>query len=1160
MNSKTAIVPILFLIGIAASCEKSKDPIQEMSKGVALLEQYRYMDAYRVFDGLTKAYPDWDAAFVNKGIAAFNAQGAKAADIKEDMLQVAENCYREALRLNPGNPHALLSAGICYNHTRKMKEALDSVQRVVEIDPNDPYALFHLGVILLDEGQSDQARVALEKVIKLQPSFGSAYWRLKDVYRKGGDTSKSLEATSEFKQLNDGEVAVIVGNKYGENGRYSLAIRDSAPPGWKGPRATWTPPSFPKIDPAVKISARGVEARRRPDGKPLTPAMAVGDLTGDGSCELVLCGEEGEAAGAPASTVIYTRDASGRYQVLKKLPVDGTLCVLGDIDSDRDSDLVLAGPDWLRFFDNDGKGGFSEKAWKIEDESHKGFPVRLYCADLDSDWDLDVICLRQEAAGDGKVRSRLEILNNNRDGTFKDISGQCGVTPFGFPAAELIVDDLDGDIDVDLMVVDGESGAPSIYENLRLWRYRPKAQDAATPRAPGLFSTAGGDFDGDGDEDLALFCGGALHLWKNVGALAFEQDAAFESRFSAMGGTAGVFGDFLGSFQMSLLVLDAKTDGGSAFISGPGADKSLAIPGVSGGAPGTFSALVTPMTKSGPAEVVLCGTASGALSHAVQSGANWIGLNLEGSRKPIGDKEKANLSAIGAAVEIRVGTKRLVQRTNAGAGGTARSPSRVWCGLAGEGVADYARILWPDGVLQSEMGLAGGKVHDILEIQRKPTSCPMLFAWDGEKHVFVGDFLGVGGLGYFELPGVYSKPDPTEYVLLPALEPKGGTYQLEIIEPMEECTYLDEFHLTVVDHPAGVTVLPEEMFAVTGPAPGFRLLAFPEKIFPVRATNGRGEDVTELLREVDRRYANSLQRDARFPGLSAETHAIDLEFDGRLDSAGVGEATRPYLVLHGFVEYGYSTSNFAAWQARAEFHAPTVSVQRGGQWVVLRKEWGFPAGYPRYMTVDLSGCLRAGDRRLRVETSMNIHWDQAFLGNASEGSSIHATDLPPESAELSFQGFPPEESPDGSVPLLYVYRDFEATAPIKLFPGDYTRFGDVRELLEKADDRFVIFGPGDALSLRVRPDSLPPLPQGFRRTFLAKAFGYCKDMDLYTAHPERVEPLPFRAMSGYPFQGGEEYPATPQNEGYRRTWNTRRIRGTYLDGVEKLPSAAMSDS
>ena len=49
-----------------------------------------------------------------------------------------------------------------------------------------------------------------------------------------------------------------------------------------------------------------------------------------------------------------------------------------------------------------------------------------------------------------------------------------------------------------------------------------------------------------------------------------------------------------------------------------------------------------------------------------------------------------------------------------------------------------------------------------------------------------------------------------------------------------------------------------------------------------------------------------------------------------------------------------------------------------------------------------------------------------------------------------------------------------------------------------------------------------------------------KDMDLYTAHPDTVEPLPFHAMPSYPYPDGVHFPDDPLHESYRREWNTRR--------------------
>ena len=91
--------------------------------------------------------------------------------------------------------------------------------------------------------------------------------------------------------------------------------------------------------------------------------------------------------------------------------------------------------------------------------------------------------------------------------------------------------------------------------------------------------------------------------------------------------------------------------------------------------------------------------------------------------------------------------------------------------------------------------------------------------------------------------------------------------------------------------------------------------------------------------------------------------------------------------------------------------------------------------------------------------------------------------------------------------------------------GRLTRFGDVTELLHQRDDRFVIFGPGDDLTVRFDAGSLPPLPAGWRRSYVLRTAGYCKDTALSTAHGATVEPLPFRAMRNYPYGPDQHYPA-----------------------------------
>ena len=73
--------------------------------------------------------------------------------------------------------------------------------------------------------------------------------------------------------------------------------------------------------------------------------------------------------------------------------------------------------------------------------------------------------------------------------------------------------------------------------------------------------------------------------------------------------------------------------------------------------------------------------------------------------------------------------------------------------------------------------------------------------------------------------------------------------------------------------------------------------------------------------------------------------------------------------------------------------------------------------------------------------------------------------LDPVDAHLRWRGFSREITPDGREPFGYDYEQISFTSPWKVMPGRYTREGDVRELLLKSDDMFVISRPGDEISL-----------------------------------------------------------------------------------------------
>jgi len=48
-------------------------------------------------------------------------------------------------------------------------------------------------------------------------------------------------------------------------------------------------------------------------------------------------------------------------------------------------------------------------------------------------------------------------------------------------------------------------------------------------------------------------------------------------------------------------------------------------------------------------------------------------------------------------------------------------------------------------------------------------------------------------------------------------------------------------------------------------------------------------------------------------------------------------------------------------------------------------------------------------------------------------------------------------------------------------------------------------------------------------------------MDINSASPDAVEPLPFHRMTRYPYTAPEHYPDTPAYRHYRTTYNTRVV-------------------
>ena len=188
----------------------------------------------------------------------------------------------------------------------------------------------------------------------------------------------------------------------------------------------------------------------------------------------------------------------------------------------------------------------------------------------------------------------------------------------------------------------------------------------------------------------------------------------------------------------------------------------------------------------------------------------------------------SNRSAVGAKVEMRAGSLR--QQLEIYAATPAPAPADISFGVGDRPGADVVRVLWPSGILQAETGASPAArqearegrrqpsrrarpqvgavasltgVLKIEELDRKPSSCPYLYTWNGERFEFITDFLGGGEMGYWLAPGARNTPDPDEYVRIAGdrLRARDGRYELRVTNELEESLFLDRVQLVAVAHP-----------------------------------------------------------------------------------------------------------------------------------------------------------------------------------------------------------------------------------------------------------------------------------------------------------------------------------------------------------------------
>jgi tetratricopeptide (TPR) repeat protein len=1144
MNITRAAV-IAFIILIIGLALLSAAPQQKTSRpentseaarlnnlGCAYMNQQLFEKGLNAFQQASKLDPKLAIAKLNQAVALVNLQ--RIDEAKKLLLEVTQS--------SPKDPHAWYNLGLLYKNSGEPQTAVDAFKNVTQIDSHDPDAWYMLGTVYVQMKQFPEAIDAFQHALKLNPLHASAEFGLSRAYQQSGDSGHAREHLKRFQYITHNKLGATMSLAYGEQGQYSRA-EESAAVAEKVPAPINV--RFVDVTAEAGLATKTDSSNAKDMASFLGSGACFLDYDGDGKVDLFLA-DNGKEGGIS----LFHNLGGGKFEdVTRKAGLDPALhaigCTAGDYDNDGSVDLAFSTVTEIHLLHNEKNGTFKDVT-EVAGIKNDGLSLGLNLIDYDHDGDLDLYITRfqnppapgpQQPIGlpSGLPFGGNAMWRNNGNGTFTDVTKDLEM--YADPSVASVGTDYNNDRAVDLLVADIKG--PTIFENPREGKF-PSRNPWSSSMPPLTAGIAVLDFNHDGWMDFAFthWRVPGITLWRNNQGKSFEPVTLPTPNWVRGWGVAAIDYDNDGWIDLAAV---GETKDGKGEIRlfrnlGPEGFKDVtADVGLDKITLKDPRALITgDYDGDGAADLLITQNHGHAvLLHNEGGNKNhWLRLALKG----LAD----NKSAIGTKIEVFAGANRQKWEIAGSSGYLGQNSPDIIAGLGQAAQADVVRMLWPTGVLQDEIEVAGNRQQDYVEIDRRGSSCPTLFAWDGRHYALVGDMLGAGVVGHWDGPNERNIARPVEYIKLDrnSVREKDGKLSFRFMEPLEEAVYLDRVGLLAIDHPSAVDVYPNEYFANNPPYPPFRVVFSRDAKPPAGAWDEHGHNVLPDL--LAHKYFGDFEI-LPFAGFT-KRHSLELD---------LGEAYQGgplWLLMHGEIEYFTATSMYAADQAKLQPVSPYVEAQdASGKWKRVIDDLGFPAGGARTMTADLSGKLPVGTKRIRIWTNLQIYWDNILISRTPQNQSAHVTSVPLARADLGFHGFPLkiEGNPPGNVK--YIYEKASPTGPYTRPAGAYTRLGDVRPLLAAIDDRLVVFGSGDEVALDFDPARLPVLPQGWVRDYFFFANGYEKDMDFYAYEGNSVDPLPFSSMGTYPYPG-KSFPLDDEHMKYLLEFNTRQMSGHEASG------------
>ena len=1157
-NPITLIIYIIIICfsGCATNKQLEKEEYQLLlsyrNRGLAYIEEEQYLDAVRQFKSFIDIAPFEASGYANLGWAYLQLP---------NKLDSAEIYLLEAEELSQGNSDIVFMVAKMYELSDRNLVATERLHSIIDNRSDHVMSLYQLSEFYRISSETKdimKSEKLLSQILEVVPGNIAAHLKFVDLSIKNNHLKPALSSLEAVRQILPAipeeaniylkeSIRLLRNNDLSKSTIQSLIFHNLLKStalyksgaqelrGGPGPTAGSPISGFINLKPPIfnnnkktlnNVNFVDITNKSDLSGLNNIQVMIHGDYDMDGDDDLFVSKKNPDQS----SDQLILINQNG---VFKKKDTKSGISHLGkdhfatshDYDNDGYLDIIISNSLGVKLYKNNGLAEFVDMA------QQSGLYInhsvnKLGFFDFDLEGDLDIYVSKN---------GNNQLYRNNSDGTFTDVSNISDIIANEENTLDQAFGDFDDDGDVDMVVLN-ENNFIFYYDNIRQGYFNDLTKRSGLKHIGSPSSITTADYNNDGHLDIYICdLNGNHSLYKNKGDGVFIIDNKLNQlnpQLKDFSAKQAEFADLDNDGYLDLIIVGkpiGNTNNGVLLLHndrlGGFSSASNSLPPIQ--SPIDFIATTDVDTDGDLDLIVHQNDAAFVLRNDGGNINNYLKVRLAGLRA---GSSKNNYFGVGSKLELKAGDLYQMRSVN--------KPVTHF-GLGDRTQGDVVRVVWSNGVPQNHLNPQ--KNQTIVETQILKGSCPYLFAWNGSKFDFVTDVLWPSALGMplgiMAGEKLFAFPNSTdEYLKVPGekVEPRNGNYEFKFTTELWETPYLDNIKLMVIDHPDSVDIYVNETF-IPPPYPPFRIYSASNKRLPNIAIDNLGNDLRSALLLADEKYTDHLTP-SDYQGIT-EFHDMILDFG---DLSNVDSV---YLFMKGWLFPTDASINVNISQSNStNLIFPNLQVvNKKGEWESVFDNIGFPKGKNKTMIFNLTDKFISNDYRIRIQTNMQIYWDNIFISTDVNNKNIRISELNPTHANLHFRGFSKTSRKNYSSPHMPDYYNTTSNQKWRDLIGNYTKYGDVLSLLLHSDNKYVIMNAGDEISLQFLESNMEKTPNGWERDFLFYNDGWLKDGDLNTAQGQTTVPLPFHGMLSYPPNKIDFHPKDKEYDVYMKNYNTRII-------------------